>query len=180
MSDKNNQEKYQHHLESYKVLIDWHKWTYDTYHKEYRLLLGIEVLLLGVIAKGIIEGSISDITNLIILYSGILLGLLLAIFWAGRQRRQLYLSKAKIEELKKLEKELPNSFRYFSEVYEESKTYLRTKGNVRIPLLGSKLRVIPNPYAKQSFTHSVIVQQLFMLVWLLMTIALTVRIFVYT
>ncbi len=167
---------YELELDAYKTLIDWHKWTYDIYQKEYRLILSIEVILLGVVARGISSESLSGFASIAVLYTGIVFGIFIAVLWAGRQRRQLYLSKAKLEELKVIEGRLPDSFRYFREIFENSKVYLSSQKNVKIPLIGSKMRILPNPYAKQSFTHNVMIQQFFILVWLVLGGVITVRI----
>jgi len=156
-------------LEAYKSLINFHMWSYDTYQKDFRFFLTVEVLLVGLVFKVILDSPSVSTRSGIVLVINILFGFLITLVWASRQFRASYFAKARWVELERVEKILlniePDTFRYFSEVQHETKDMIENTKH-GIPAIGGRLHVLPNLMRKRAALRNLVVQQLFMLLWL--------------
>ncbi len=155
-------------IEAYRLLLDFQKWTYDTYQRDARLFLTIEVVGLGLVASALSrEGSNSWLTlTMISVVTG--LGVFLTVAWASRQWREFYMSKGRLERLKDLEDEMPASFRYFTTVYQESRE--RCEAVFWLPVIGKRGPLLPHVYRDQAFLRSLVLQQAFLVLWFVVVV----------
>ena len=159
-------------LEAYRILIDFQKWTYDTYQRDARLFLAIEVVALGLVASSFPDPK--STLNLAMISIASALGILLTVAWASRQRREYYMSKGRLERLRELEVDMAPSFRYFTTTYPQSRK--RCEAVSRLPLIGERLRLLPHPYRYSAFLKSLLLQQVFLVLWILVVAAVVVKV----
>ena len=153
-------------IEAYRTLIDFQKWTYDTYQRDARLFLTIEVVALGLVASSLSGKDPGTWSSLTVIFISACFGIFLTILWASRQRREFYMAKGRLERLKALEEELPLTFRYFTTDYQKSRKHCE-ESNWR-PWL-------PHIYRKKAFLKSLVLQHSFLVVWALIAILVIVK-----
>ncbi len=160
-------------IEAYQTLIDFQKWTYDTYQRDASLFLTIEVVALGLVGSSLSGKNPDAWSGLIVVFIAASLGIFLTISWASRQRREFYMSKGRLERLKALESQLPLSFRYFTTTYQESRKHCEEVS--RLPFIGERLNLLPHIYRKKAFLKSLALQQAFLALWVLIAILVIIK-----
>ena len=158
---------------AYVLLVDFQKWTYDTYQRDARLFLTIELLSLGVVLTSLTEtGPLGALSRTAMVLAA-LLGILLTWLWASRQRREFYMSKGRLEELRRMEAELPPAFHYFSKTYPGSREVCER--HRALPIVGEHLPLLPHLYRRRSFLRSLMVQQVFLGIWAVVLVLVAAR-----
>ncbi len=160
-------------IEAYRTLLDFQKWTYDTYQRDARLFLTIEVVALGLVASSLSSEGSNSWPTLTMICVGAGLGVFLTVAWASRQRREFYMSKGRLERLKKLEAEMPPSFRYFTTDYLKSREFCEKV--FWLPAIGKQLPWLPHVYRHQAFLKSLVLQQAFLVLWLVVFVFVIVK-----
>jgi hypothetical protein len=162
-------------LDAYRILLDFQKWTYDTYQRDFNYFLAIEILLLGAVGNAISVKGLADTGTTIIAVVGSLLGMFLTVCWAGRQRREFYMAKTRLERLKTLEASLPPVFSYFGGDYLKAREYCGDPKRRRLPLLGDRFTLVPNLYRQKTFLYSIALQQGILFAWIGLVVSVVVR-----
>ncbi|WP_339727707.1 hypothetical protein [uncultured Gimesia sp.] len=162
-SQESVQKSFDEVIEAYKMLLEFQKWTYDTYQRDARLFLTIEVVVLGLVASSLSGGSTNSLLSLLMIAIATGFGIFLTVAWASRQQREFYMSKGRLNRLRELEESLPESFRYFSTTYRKSREDCEAVS--WLPVLGKRMCLLPHIYRNQAFLRSLILQQAFLFLW---------------
>ena len=126
-------------------------WTYDSYFRDFRFFLILEVALLGLVFGTLTTAPDLSPQTYLLLTIAVLTGIVLSALWAGRQRREHTFARARLKELQRLEEELgqfqEGAFEYHTEVIERAREELGKEGAF-VPLFGTKRHILPNFFQK--------------------------------
>jgi hypothetical protein len=155
-------------LESYKTLLSFQMWSYDTYTRDFNYYLAIEVIALGLVLRIVVGQQEVARQNALALGMIIGLGVLLTLVWQSRQWRAFYFTRNREEELRKLETELqsiePNLFTYFTKAQIDAKK--KVEHRFWMGLIGERLRILPNLFRSHAYLRRPYMQQIFLISWL--------------
>jgi len=174
MDTNNNQKILQ--LEGYRILVDFHKWSYDTCMRDFKFFLAIEGVLAGFLLNALYSASENSFSNHLALLGACLVGVLVAIVWVSRQWRAIEFAREREKELREMEKKIGNEFlEYFSRIQKQTKESAESMGDRFLPLFGRKLKAIPNVMRTRPFLRCFHIQQALIFIWLLIIIMIFVR-----